>query len=217
METFFVLKVSCCIFAPIMREKILSNAAELFLNYGFKSITMDDISNHLGISKKTIYQHFENKTDLVEAVTMYVFENVSCGINEICNSKKNPIQEIFDIKQFIMEHLKDEKTSPQYQLQKYYPKIFKTIKKKQFEIMHECVKENLNRGIEQGIYRPNINIEFISRIYFHCMTILKDNELFPLTHFSMNTLLDNFLEYHVRGISTEKGQLTLNKFINNQS
>ncbi|GGK13341.1 TetR family transcriptional regulator [Yeosuana aromativorans] len=200
-----------------MKNKILTNAAELFLNYGFKSITMDDISNHLGISKKTIYQHFENKTKLVEAVTMHVFENISCGISDICSSKKNPIEEIFDIKQFVMEHLKDEKSSPQYQLQKYYPKIFSTLKKKQFEIMQKCVVENLNRGIELGLYRKTLDINFISRIYFHCMTILKDNELFPLNHFSMNTLMNNYLEYHLRGICTEKGLLTLNKFINNQS
>lgn len=200
-----------------MKNKILTNAADLFLNYGFKSITMDDISNHLGISKKTIYQHFENKTKLVEAVTMHVFENISCGISDICSSKKNPIEEIFDIKQFVMEHLKDEKSSPQYQLQKYYPKIFSTLKKKQFEIMQKCVVENLNRGIELGLYRKTLDINFISRIYFHCMTILKDNELFPLNHFSMNTLMDNYLEYHLRGICTEKGLLTLNKFINNQS
>lgn len=217
METFFVLKVSCCIFAPIMREKILSNAAELFLNYGFKSITMDDISNHLGISKKTIYQHFENKTDLVEAVTMYVFENVACGISEICNSKKNPIKEIFDIKQFAMDHLKDEKASPQYQLQKYYPKIFNTLKKKQYDLMQDCVIDNLTRGVNLGLYRPTINIEFISKIYFNCMMSLKDKELFPLTNFSMNTLMEYYLEYHLRGICTEKGLITLNKFINNQS
>ena len=217
METFFVFKVSYCTFALIMKEKILSNAAELFLNYGFKSVTMDDISNHLGISKKTIYQHFENKTKLVEAVTMHVFENISCGINDICSVKKNPIEEIFDIKQFVMEHLKDEKSSPQYQLQKYYPKIFNTLKKKQFEVMQDCVKENLTRGLEQGLYRPNINIEFISRIYFNCMVTLKDKELFPLNNFSMNTLMDYYLEYHLRGICTEKGLLTLKKFINNQS
>ena len=202
----------------IMREKILSNAAELFLNYGFKSITMDDISNHLGISKKTIYQHFENKTKLVEAVSLYTFENISCGIETICALKKNPIEEIFDIKQFVMDHLKDEKSSPQYQLQKYYPKIFKTLKNKQFEVMQDCVQENLSRGIEQGLYRSNLNIEFISRIYFSCIVSLKDSDLFPLNNFSMNTLMDIYLEYHIRGICTEKGLLTLNKFItSNQS
>ena len=200
-----------------MREKILSNASELFLNYGFKSITMDDISKHIGISKKTIYQHFDNKTSLVAAVTMFVFDNISCGISEICFSKKNPIEELFDIKQFVMEHLKDEKSSPQYQLQKYYPKIFNTLKKKQFEVMQDCVKDNLTRGVELKLYRSSINIEFISRIYFNCIGSLKDNELFPLNNFSMNTLMQYYLEYHLRGICTDKGLKTLNKFIKNQS
>tara|TARA_R110002167_G_scaffold130853_2_gene314507 strand:+ start:2955 stop:3554 length:600 start_codon:yes stop_codon:yes gene_type:complete len=198
-----------------MREKILINAQELFLNYGFKSITMDDISNHIGISKKTIYQHFENKTTLVEAVSLHVFDTISCGIGNICSLKKNPIDEIYDIKQFVMEHLKDEKSSPQYQLQKYYPRIFSTLKKKQFEVMQDCVKVNLNRGIDQGLYLKSINVEFISRIYFNSMTALKDKELFPLDNFSMNTLMEYYLEYHLRGICTEKGLLTLNKFIKN--
>lgn len=200
-----------------MRENILHNAADLFLTYGFKSVTMDDISNHMGISKKTIYQHFSNKTTLIEAVSIHVFDNIACGIDQICSTKKNPIEEIFDIKQFVMEHLKDEKSSPQFQLQKYYPKIFSTLKQKQFGVMQGCVKDNLLRGVDMGLYRPNINIEFISRIYFNSMVGIKDKELFPLTHFSMNTLMEYFLEYHLRGICTEKGILILNKFIKNQS
>jgi hypothetical protein len=217
LETIFVYKVSWRTFAAIMREKILHNAADLFLTYGFKSVTMDDISNHMGISKKTIYQHFSNKTTLVEAVSIHVFDNIACGIDQICSTKKNPIEEIFDIKQFVMEHLKDEKSSPQFQLQKYYPKIFKNLKQKQFDVMQGCVKDNLSRGVEIGLYRSNINIEFISRIYFNSMVGIKDKELFPLTHFSMNTLMEYFLEYHLRGICTEQGVLILNKFIKNQS
>lgn len=218
METFNVFKVSVVSLHPIMRHKILTNATELFLNYGFKSITMDDLSNHIGISKKTIYQHFENKTTLVEAVSLFVFDNISSGINHICALKKNPIEEIYDIKQFVQTHLKDEKSSPQYQLQKYYPKIFNNLKKKQFEVMQECVTDNLNRGVEQGLYRNTINVDFISRIYFNCMISLKDKEIFPLNNFSMNMLMDNYLEYHLRGICTEKGLQILNKFItSNQS
>lgn len=200
-----------------MREKILHNAADLFLTYGFKSVTMDDISNHMGISKKTIYQHFSNKTTLIEAVSIHVFDVIACGIDQICSTKKNPIEEIFDIKQFVMKHLKDEKSSPQFQLQKYYPKIFSTLKQKQFDVMQGCVKDNLSRGVDMGLYRSNINIEFISRIYFNSMVGIKDKELFPLTHFSMNTLMEYFLEYHLRGICTEHGILILNKFIKNQS
>ena len=202
----------------VMKNKILLNAADLFLSYGFKSVTMDDLANKIGVSKKTIYQHFENKTKLVEAATMYVFGFISNGIDCICELEKNPIEEVYDIKNFIMEHLKDEKSSPQYQLQKYYPEIFATIKKKQFEIMQSCVIQNLNRGIAQKLYRDTINIEFISRIYFNSIMAIKDKNLFPLKQFSMNMLMENYIEYHLRGICTPKGLDKLNQILNsNQS
>jgi AcrR family transcriptional regulator len=197
-----------------MREKIIINSADLFLTYGFKSVTMDDIANNLGISKKTIYQHFDNKTKLVEATTLYMFDIISHGIDCICELEKNPIEELYDIKNFVMEHLKNEKSSPQYQLQKYYPKIFSTLKLKQFEIMQSCVTSNLRRGVQEGLYRENINIDFIARLYFNSMVALKDQDLFPLTNFSMNMLMENYLEYHLRGICTDKGMLSLNKIIN---
>ena len=201
-----------------MRAKILDKSADLFLNYGFKSVTMDDIANALGISKKTIYQHLENKTKLVEATTLHMFHIISEGINCICALEKNPIEEIYEIKRFIMEHLKDEKSSPQHQLQKYYPKIFESLKAKQSCVMEDCVVNNLNRGVQLGLYRDNINIEFISRLYFNSMMCLKDRDIFPLQNFSMNMLMDNCLEYHIRGICTPKGLDILKGLIeNNQS
>jgi len=201
-----------------MKEKIKITAKELFLNLGFKSVTMDDIANEMGISKKTIYTHFSNKTDLVHEVTSSLFCQISEGIDLICATEKNSIEELFEIKQFVMEHLKDEKSSPQYQLQKYYPKIYATLKKKQYDVMQNCVQKNLKRGVDTGVYRDNIHIEFISRIYFNGIIGIKDNELFPLQKFSMNTLMEYFLEYHIRGICTPKGLETLHKFIiTNQS
>ena len=82
--------------------------------------------------------------------------------------------------------------------------------------MEDCVADNLNRGIALGLYRDNIQIEFISKIYFTCIMALKDKQLFPLVNFSMNSLMDHYLEYHVRGICTPKG-LEVLKRINNQS
>ena len=194
-----------------MKDRIISQAADLFLSLGFKSVTMDDIAQNLGCSKKTIYQHFENKTKLIEATTLYMFDFISKGIDHICALEKNPIEEIFDIKRFVMHHLKNEKSSPQHQLQKYYPKIFKTLKQKQFEVMHECVKENLQRGIAQGIYRDSIDIDFIARIYFNSMMVIKDKTLFPLTYFSMNDLMENYIDYHLHGICTPEGLEFLNQ------
>ena len=201
----------------IMKDKIIHKSAELFLNLGFKSVTMDDIANEMGISKKTIYVHFENKTKLVEATTLSVFETISQGIDNITSLKKNPIEEIYEIKHFVMNNLKDEKSSPQYQLQKYYPRLFASLKQKQFDVMQNCVVENLKRGVAIGLYRSSISVEFVSRIYFSSMMTIKDHDLFPLKVFSMNMLMEHFLEYHLRGICTTKGLETLSKFIHNQS
>ena len=199
-----------------MRDKILNRASDLFLNLGFKSVTMDDIANEIGVSKKTIYTHFKNKTDLVEKVTLSIFDHISEGIDMICSLNHNPIQEIYEIKSFVMTHLKDEKSSPQYQLQKYYPKLYATLKKKQFEIMNRCVEENLNRGIQSGFYRDSIEVSFVSRIYFNGVNGIKDLEMFPLQLFPSKELMASFLEYHLRGICTEKGIQTMNKIILNK-
>ena len=194
-----------------MKKKILHNATELFLNIGFKSVTMDDIAANSGISKKTIYAHFANKIQLVEAATLHIFDIISKGIDIIHEQQQNPIIELFEIKRFVMKHLKDEKSSPQYQLQKYYPKIFKNLKQKQFELMQELFKENLTKGIEQKLYRNGIDIDFTARIYFNGMLGIKNKDLFPLVNYSMNTLTTYHLEYHLRGICSQKGIKELEK------
>lgn len=197
----------------IMKQDILKTAIDLFLNYGFKSVTMDDIANSQGISKKTIYQYFANKTVLVEESVMLMFEIISKGIEDIRNQEMNPIEEVFEIKRFLMKNLKDEKSSPQYQLEKYYPKIFHDIKEKQYCVMKNCVSCNLERGKQMGLFRDNINVEFISKIYFNCIMSLKDKSLFPLEHFSMQMLMNNYIEYHLRGICTPKGLKHLDKYL----
>jgi AcrR family transcriptional regulator len=197
-----------------MRQEIIDKASEMFLNLGFKSVTMDDLANEMGISKKTIYTHFANKTKLVEATTNHVFHLVCNGIDCIRDENNNPICELFQINTFIKTLLKNEKVGPQYQLQKYYPKIFKTLKSGQFEIMNECVVNNLQRGIAQGLYRENINPEMVARYYYLGATGIKDFDLFPPEKFNPQEVIDAYLEYHLRGIVTKKGELELIKHIN---
>ncbi len=214
METFFVFKVSELHLQPIMKEKVLDKATEMFLTLGFKSVTMDDLAHEMGISKKTIYAHYENKTKLVEECTLQLFCFISTGIDAICTLQKNPIEELLEIKKFVMQHLKDEKSSPQYQLQKYYPKIYASLRSKQYDAMRSCVINNIKKGIDLGIYRPNLNIEFVSRIYFTGVTSIKDFSLFPPDLFPVNKLQDEYLEYHLRGIVTPEGRKVLNELIN---
>ncbi|MDW5289307.1 TetR/AcrR family transcriptional regulator [Formosa sp. PL04] len=194
-----------------MKNKIIIKSSELFLNLGFKSVTMDDIAQEMGISKKTIYQYFETKTKLVEATAIYKYDCISESIDAIFTIEANPIEELFKIKEFITNYLRNEKKSSVFQLKKYYPRIYSILKQKQFEAMQECVSDNLNRGITDGLYRKSLNVDFISRIYFSSIGALKDEEVFPDNQFSMQQLLDNYLEYHLRGICTPLGLDFLNK------
>ena len=197
-----------------MKQKILEKSTDMFLNYGFKSVTMDDIASKMGISKKTIYAHYANKTKLVEHCTMFLFQVISEGIDYICSLEKNPIEELYEIKKFVLLHLKNEKSSPQYQLQKYYPKIHETLQNMHYEVMQECTLDNIKKGISLGIYRENLNIEFVSRIYFSGVNSIKDMKFFPVSKFPVTDLMDDYLEYHLRGIVTPKGRKILNKIIN---
>jgi AcrR family transcriptional regulator len=198
-----------------MKEKILKKSTEMFLTLGYKSVTMDDIANEMGISKKTIYQYYANKPELVEATTLHLFETISEGIDGICNVDKNAIVELFEVKNFVMHHLKNESTSPFHQLQKYFPNVFSCLKQKQFDKMQDCVLSNLRKGMEMGLYREDIDVEFTGRIYFVGMTGIKDGDIFPAAKYSTKDLTEKYLEYHLRAIVTPKGLKLMENLILN--
>lgn len=197
-----------------MKESIVNKAAELFLTLGFKSVTMDDIANAMGISKKTIYVHFSNKTELVDAVSFFLCDSICDGIDTICEQSANPIQELYDIKMYVMHHLKNEKASPQYQLKKYYPQTYSRLHRAQFNKMHQSVSESLQKGVDMGFFRPSIDVDLIARMYFNGMTGMKDEAIFPPEQYSKDYLMESYLEYHLRAIVTDQGMDILNQFIN---
>ncbi|CAI8185826.1 MAG: HTH-type transcriptional repressor KstR2 [Formosa sp. Hel1_33_131] len=196
-----------------MRNKIISKSEELFLSLGFKSVTMDDIANAIGISKKTIYAHFSNKTALVEVVIFETLDHIYEGIDKINASSINPIEELYDIKLFVMNYFRNERVSPQYQLKKYYPEIYERLQIKQFEKMHSSVENSLKMGVDTGLFRADIDIDFISRMYFNGMTGIRDISIFPETLFDKNYLFESYLEYHLRAIVTKQGLNLLNNYI----
>ena len=198
-----------------MKEAILEKATEMFISYGYKSITMDDIAAGMGISKKTIYQHYSNKTELVEASAKVLLKNISNGIDLIYKENHNPIEEFFYIRRFISNLTNSEMSASFHQLKKYFPEISKQLLKYQFQQMHNWMIENLKRGIEAGLYRSDQNIEFTSRIYYIIIVGTKDNELFPDTLFTHDDISKNYLEYHLRAIVTDEGlQVLLNALKN---
>jgi len=196
-----------------VKDDIIKNATDLFLSLGFKSVTMDDIAQQMAISKKTIYAHFSTKTKLVKATVEYLIKEIEQGIAILSARKLNPIIETFEMKKYAMQMLKNEKSSPQFQLKKYYPEIYYPLREKQFEIVQRILIDNLERGITTGHYKGDIPISFISRIYFVGMLGIKDKNLFPEDEYSNAKLMDYFLKYHLSSICTGKGLETLDELL----
>jgi AcrR family transcriptional regulator len=209
-KLFWFLKFPVYFCALFVMKNILPPCTEMFLTLGFKSVTMDDIAQRLGISKKTLYTHYPNKQALVRACVFDFFNYVTEEINGICQLSKNPIIELHDIKMFMMKHIKNEKISPQYQLKKYYPEIFHELSDKQLDFMISCVSKSLKEGVATGLFRANLNIPFIARLYFNGMMGIKDQRLFPADMFQHSQLMSDYLEYHLRAICTESGMAIYN-------
>lgn len=188
-----------------MKETILKKAGEIFLKYGFKSVTMDDIANELGISKKTIYKYYKNKEVLVDEAACYFHENMHNTINNICALGYNAIQENYEIKKTFKDMFKNSDDSPMYQLEKYYPTTYKKIIYNEFSVFKECITNNLLKGIQENIYRRDINLELITKFYLSLMLSVHDVSLYTYNKNTMNQLEMHVLEYHTRAIATEKG------------
>ncbi len=194
-----------------MKKEILHKASELFLDFGFKSVTMDHLAQELGVSKKTIYEYFKTKSDLVEQVAYYVRDRIHAEIDLVQLKQLDPIEEMVDIKRVVMKRLKNEKTSPQFQFQKYYPNIYAKMRESQVCKMEDCIGKNIERGVEEGYYRKDIHKVFICRIYIAGMLNLKDEELFKDSQLSPKELYEEFLKYHLRSIVDAKGLKRLNQ------
>ncbi|MAH60211.1 MAG: TetR family transcriptional regulator [Flavobacteriaceae bacterium] len=200
-----------------MEKSIVVTSTELFLTLGFKSVTMDDIAEEMKISKKTIYTFFANKEALVQSVVFSMYSYITTNLTQIREKASNPISELYEVKMFIMHQLKGEKTSPQHQLRKYYPNIHKELQKKQFDFMTKSVKKSLTKGVEMKLFRPSIDIDFISRMYFNGMVGIKNVDMFPIEKYSPEQLMENYLDYHLRAIVTDNGMKLLSSYIKTKS
>ncbi len=196
------------------KDLILKKSMELFLTLGFKSVTMDEIASKIGMSKKTLYAHFRTKADLVQQATLNFCNSVCDGVDAISAAEQaNPIEELYDVKKYVMQQLKGDNTSPIYQLKKYYPAVHKKMELMQLETIDTCIQRNVQRGIEQGLYRDNLDASFVARMYFIGMQGIKDISIFPQEDYPVNDLSDQYLEYHLRGIVTPAGRKILNQLI----
>jgi AcrR family transcriptional regulator len=186
-------------------DQIIEGALKLFMREGVKSVNMDDVSTYLGISKKTLYQHVNNKRDLLEKAFRLYQNRILDIINTIQKENKNPIDELFDIDEQVCHILKNRPPMLINNLKKYYPSVWEILDAVRKEHIFSCVTQNIERGKNQGLYRKTVNSDIIAKLMMNTIDALVDDELFPLTQYDFKSLLKENRIYHIRGIATSKG------------
>lgn len=197
-----------------MQQKILHTAGSLFLSLGVKSVTMDDIAAEMGISKKTIYEYYSTKEELVQATTNFLFDNIAKEIDQICLSddENSPIETLFQINSIVKEHQKGD-VAAEHQLKKSFPKVYEELQRKKFELMTRGILINMKKGIALGYYREDLNPDLITRFYYSGMALICDSDIFPTATYKPNQLTKDFTIYHLRAIATPKGIQKLEKYL----
>ena len=200
-------------FTVKMKDKIINKAKEMFLRLGFKSITMDDIACEMCISKKTIYKYFSNKDILIEESVQMVHKEIHETINTIVAQNFNAIEENFEIRRMFKEMFKSAESSPIYQLKKHYPEIYEKVLSMQVSVCEECFRDNIIKGINEGLYRKDLDIENYVKFYYTLIFNINENTMLEK---DAQELELKALEYHIRAMASLAGIVELEKQLETQ-
>ena len=187
------------------QDYILTKSTELFMKYGIKSLTIDDIAREFGMSKKTLYAHVENKSDLVYKSMQWHIEREECDFKEIVQNAGNAVEEMMMIVNNVTEHIKSLNTNIIFELQKFFPDTFVLFNEFREKHIRMAILSNLKRGVEEGFYREDLDVEIVSRIYVTNTFSFFDQNLFNAKSYQFIDLYREFMKYHLHGIVSAKG------------
>ena len=188
-----------------IKERIIAKAREQFFRYGVKSVTMDDIARELGISKKTIYQHFEDKDAIVHQLMMGEMLQDKCEWEDLCKISKNVIEKMVKSMELIKKAFAEINPSTFFDIKKYHPKTWELFQAHKQNFILESIRQELLEGIEQGFYRPDIKIEILAKMRLEQVELGFDPQMFPPNKFSLIDVELTMLDHFIRGILTSKG------------
>ena len=184
---------------------ILEQSRELFTRYGIRSISMDDIARELGISKKTLYQHVKNKADLLDKGFKKVQEDFIGAVNRVCSRGMNAIDELLEVSKCVNRELMKYNPATVFDLQKYYPEVFNNHVAEEKKYTYRMILRNLEKGISEGIYREDQDIELVANLYIQKVESIHDEKFLRQANISMEEIFEVMFENHIRGISNQKG------------
>jgi len=195
-----------------VKERILIKAHELFNRYGVRSVSMDDIAAGLGMSKKTLYQYYADKDELVGAVFSTVIEGNKTRCLGDRKKADNAIHEVFLAFDMMQEMFSQMNPVVIYDLEKYHPAVYKKFHEHKYGFLYQMIKSNLEKGIKEELYRPEIDVDVLTRYRIESIMLPFNSEIFPNNRTHLVHIEEQILEHFLFGLATTKGQKTIQKY-----
>ncbi|MEJ5993277.1 TetR/AcrR family transcriptional regulator [Pedobacter sp. Du54] len=196
-----------------VKEYIVEEADKLFCQFGFKSVTMDDIAKHLGMSKKTIYQHFSDKDELVNILIQEKLSAQDCAMDFCASKAQDAVEELFFAITNIHELLSSMNPKLFYDLQKYHPKAWLTFKAFKEENLGKCIQLNLERGIKEGLYRNEIKTDILAQMRLEQVDLLfSQTNHYTMDKYNLVQVMVEITEHFLYGVCNLKGLEKINQY-----
>jgi AcrR family transcriptional regulator len=195
-----------------IKDRIITGARQMFVKYGIRSITMDMIAEHLGVSKRTIYENFKDKDELLNSCINAAMLDHRARNDKIILSSSNIIEATFRFIENSITIIKSINPAFFYDIRKYYPGIWSSkIKENDARNLNRTI-ELLNKGIDENLFREDINVEIIAKLILEQFSLLSNRDIFPENEYSMIVVFENIVINFIRGIATEEGLKMINKY-----
>ncbi len=194
------------------KQRIQKAASVLVMQYGIRSISMDDIATHLGMSKKTIYQYFKDKDELIEAVVDEIIATNQCSCKADIDRSENAVHEIFLVMDMMAEMFKTMNPSILYDMQKYHPAAFSKFSKHKNEFLYNVCTQNLQRGIKEELYRPEMAVDILCRYRVETMFIPFNPDFQQKLKYSLAKIEEEILVHFLFGLVSLKGYKLIIKY-----
>ena len=218
METLVTIKVSIVLCPIIMiteantKVRIRDKAKELFLRYGIRSVSMDDIANQLGMSKKTIYQYYTDKNELVDAVVEDEVNDMEQDCLKCGENAKDAIEEILLTVDQIVEQLSNMNPMVLYDMEKFHVRAYQRFMEHKNKFLLQVIRKNLEWGVKEGLYRSDIDVDVLSKFRLDSMMIPFNIDLYPPSRYKLSDVTKIIIEHYLYGVASLKGHKLILKY-----
>ncbi len=196
-----------------VKEYIVEESDKLFCQFGFKSVTMDDIAKHLGMSKKTIYQHFSDKDELVNILIKEKLSMQEVAMDSCMTKARDAVEELFFAITSIHELLSNMNPKLFYDLQKYHPKAWLSFKAFKEQNLGKCIEANLKRGVSEGLYRSEIKTDILGQMRLEQVDLLfSQPNHYTVNKYSIIQVMVEITEHFLYGVCNTKGLEKINYY-----